>query len=994
MMVLIKGIQGRDKMKRKELLVAICFAAVSLVGYANVESVSVSDVSDVDTSTPLAQLTNEHLEVVFVSAQRAGVNTVVPMMRTQGASGWQELPLTSSAESYQVLKGFKQTKLNGTKNKYHLEWSRQADSAATITVNGVTVAVDSLERSKNVVWDAGVGEEFIPSGARQVGANRIELDFHRGDSGVFTAVWELLPGARSAKISMNFVPDASGQYSLGYFPPFEKEVNQVEELLMPPIVHRKRFPSDSFTVVSGSTPTPVSLMQVAGHDGPVSLGVIAAAEMIPQGFPTPADSHFGLHIRSPRGLVQPSIYGPLVGTSGSSRSAGSPVSMSLHLLAEPGDWYAGYRVAADEVLGWRDYRQNGQVSGTDAVLNMIDLYKDDWFGGWWNEGKGFYQIEGHNSVTHSAPLLAPSLYRLTADRTLYETRTCPTLAYMLSRDDVHFSPIREGARNIMLGSMEGPVRKYGTTVFGALDQLLDGRMPVFRETALSDGGIKSNATTIDEFLGHYMLTGDQTALQEAIDRADQYIAQVIENPPSTVLSISSFFLIQYTPSWEVFLQLYEVTGETLFLDAAVFGARQVMTGMWTQRMPSEDALITIHPGRQIDGDKMRLTLHKGSGKFRLGFPIRDGDIVEKQVPEWLVSPVGLGLEQPSTYSYREQGGRLIQQNNWAPGFLRLAHYTGDTQFATYARNASVGRAGNYPGYYYTTYTDLQQDPNFPYEGPDVGFIYYHHLPVHLMWWIDYLVSDAFYLSEGAVHFPGLRQFGYAYFDNLVYGHAPGEVFGHTDAWLWFRRGLVELDNPQINHLTAHDGSRFFAILTNQSREEQTVDVKFNPAEISPVQGDFATAVIINDGDRSIPLVDAVATVTLPPRGIVALRVDGLDIDVPTHRTPEAPGAWVAQDYLEINSAGVPEFRAASVQAESGPWDAFVWCTALPAELQDFKVVWVAGSESGSTEVDDVYPFEVTIPVKAGVHAMSFHVEGTLPDGSSFITETHSIGVAP
>ncbi len=961
---------------------------------AHVEPVPVSGVTNIDTGAVAAQLANEHLEVAFVSAQRAGVSTVVPMMRVQGSSGWEELPLTASAESYQVLTGVSNTQVVGTAGKYHIEWSRQVDPTTTIIVNGVTAEVGgSWQISKNVVWDAGFGEEFIPSAARQDGANRIELDFHRGDSGVFTAVWELLPGEHSARISMNFVPDANGQYSLGYFPPFEKGLNEVNELLMPPIVYRKRFPSDSFTVVSGSTPTPVSLMQVAGANGPLSLGVIAAAEMIPQGFPKPVDSHFGLHIRNPRGLVQPSIYGPLIGTSGSTTMAGNPVSMSLHLLAEPGDWYAGYRVAADEVFGWRDYRQNGTVSGTDAALNMIDLYKDDEFGGWWDIGKGFYQIEGHNIVTHAAPLLGPSLYRLTSDQTLYERRTRPTLEYMLSRNNVHFSPIREGARNDMLGSMAGPVGRYGTTVNGAFDELLEGRMPFFRKRALPDSG-QPTSVNFHEWLGHYMLTGDPASLQEAVDAADGYISGAIDTPPTAVLPIRGFFLLQYTPSWEGLLLIYEATGEKRFLDAAVFGARQVMTGMWTQRMPSEDGLITIHPNGQIEGDKMRLTLHKGSDSFRLGFPIQDGDIVEKQVPEWLVSPVGLGLEQPSTYSYQNQGGRLILQNNWAPGFLRLAHHTGDEQFATYARNASVGRSGNYPGYYYTTYSDLQQDPNYPYVGPDVGFIYYHHLPVHLTWSIDYLVSDAFYLSGGAVKFPGLRQFNYAYFDNLVYGHAPGEVFGHSDAWLWFRRGLVELDNPQINYLTAHDGSSFHVILTNQSREEQTVEVQFNPAEISPIQGDFATAVVTNGGDRPITMVNEVATVTLPPRGIVALRVDGLDIDVPTHRTPAAPGTWAAPDYLTINPAGAPEFRAASVQAKPGPWDAFIWCTALPSGLQDFSVVWTAGSESGTTAVDSVYPFEVTIPVEDGIHSMGFHIEGTLPGGSSFTSETHSIGVAP
>ena len=64
---------------------------------AHVEPVPVAEVSNIDTGAVAAQLANEHLEVAFVSAQRAGVSTVVPMMRVQGSSGWEELPLTASA---------------------------------------------------------------------------------------------------------------------------------------------------------------------------------------------------------------------------------------------------------------------------------------------------------------------------------------------------------------------------------------------------------------------------------------------------------------------------------------------------------------------------------------------------------------------------------------------------------------------------------------------------------------------------------------------------------------------------------------------------------------------------------------------------------------------------------------------------------------------------------------------------------------------------------
>ena len=73
----------------------------------------------------------------------------------------------------------------------------------------------------------------------------------------------------------------------------------------------------------------------------------------------------------------------------------------------------------------------------------------------------------------------------------------------------------------------------------------------------------------------------------------------------------------------------------------------------------------------------------------------------------------------------------------------------------------------------TGFTDLPQDPAYPLVGPDVTDFYYHHIEPHLAWTIDYLVSDVEMLSDGAIAFPSLRQYGYAYFDSRIFGHAAG-----------------------------------------------------------------------------------------------------------------------------------------------------------------------------------------------------------------------------
>ena len=97
-------------------------------------------------------------------------------------------------------------------------------------------------------------------------------------------------------------------------------------------------------------------------------------------------------------------------------------------------------------------------------------------------------------------------------------------------------------------------------------------------------------------------------------------------------------------------------------------------------------------------------------------------------------------------------------SNWAPHLLRLFQYTRKPIYETYARNGVIGRFTNYPGYYATGYTDITLSPDFPYKGPDVSSIYYHHIPPHLAFTWDYLVSEAIERSRGiSISHPASRK---------------------------------------------------------------------------------------------------------------------------------------------------------------------------------------------------------------------------------------------
>jgi len=942
--------------------------------------VTISTMVDVRPNKVHAIIANENLRVKFISACRRGLSSARPIIEVNTPQGWITAPLVPSAESYQVIEAPSTAAMQI--KWFYPQWKKAGEA----------------NKMTNVVWEAGTGYEGIVKSVTQINPNTISLEFYAVASGMLKATWELYPNDKTISVSMNFTPGVEGmQYSLGYYLFNKQKIDDVQELLLPMLIQRKRFPTTNYTLLQAVCPTPVSLMQMQYGSGALTYGVAADTADNDFVFPSPSKSRNGFHIRNEEGLVQPSIYGPIIG---SSDAMAENVRLSFRILAQTGDWYAGYRTIADSVFGWRDYRKNGTVSLTQAAYNMIDLVMNDTAGGWWDRAKGYYQVESPNTASQASPLISLSLYRLTGDTSLYRRRALPTIEFLLSRSGPHFSPIPETSGRIGPGTMKGPAN-FGSTVYGGLWQLMNERTPALYDiafpddqdkikTAVSPKNYNSHIQYFEELLARYLIVGDTAYLSMAKTAADDYIKHVIYQTPTKEMDIKSFFLVQYLPDWDGLLNLYEVTKEQRYLDAAVFGARMLMTGIWTQPTPA-DGNVTIHSDGICNGDRVNFKLYKANERYRLGWPRKDGDTPEKQVPAWLVSNAGLGFEQPTTFVSGNSGGRMVFQANWAPAFLRLAAYTGDSQFETYARNATIGRWGNYPGYYCTTFTDLPQNPRYPYDGPDMTCIYYHHIDVHLTWTIDYLVSEANLRSNGTVEFPSQRQFGYAYFNNLIYGHAPGRIEDNKNVWLWFDRNLVDVDNPQINYITAHTDNKFYMILMNESGEEETANFTFNPSNITKSASSFSSAKVIYPVTENVSLVNNTGQLNIKPKGMKIVEVSGLKIDVPAHHTFSEPKKSKYSGTATTVGSDTVNIKAAAIQVEPGFWHAYVWSEAASLTVKEMTLTWKAGSLSGTVKDCD-YPYEFSIPLTSLEKSFTFFINGVKADNTTFSCRKTTIGV--
>jgi len=927
-------------------------------------------------ATPQATLANDRVRFDFLPAQRGEQATLGLAVHLNTPHGWQAVSIDPEAEGYFVNQAPADTSLNF--DGFYPLWKKTDVKPVSVDLGGVhltTIAGYSTHAQTTV----GTRTRFIPRSTVAEG-DTVRIEFYPSPAGQLRATWRLPAGQPYADVELSFTGAGGGQSVLSYELFFRRDLDQVAELLLPMMYQRKRLPEFDVTLLSNTTPTPLSLVQPR-VESPVSLALVADPRDIPFAWPDGRVAPYALSIRGPGGTVQPAISGPVLGTP-AAKAGSKEVRLRYKVLVESGNWYAGFRCAVDQIFGVTDYRQSTRTSLSEAVLNMIDLYLDDDHGGWWPRADAPYQIESKNGSTHASPLLPLSLYRLTGDKRLLECRALPTMGFMLSRDGAHFSPVPEDTGNYPAGSMNGPVKMFGTSTYAGLWELSGRRTPAFWEIANPPGEPRPTAGYVHDaafggYLARYRLTGQSADLDRACTMADAYIRAAVDTPPHKDLGPQPFFYYSFVPDWQGLLWMYEATGKQRYLDAAASGARQLMTGLWSQPViPPND--ITVHP----TGEYVDQTEHmwwKGPVTFRQGWPRKPNDTPAHQAPAWIVSNVGLGFEQPITY--RSSGtGRLIWQSIFSPAFLRLSRYTHDAAFMTSARNAVVGRWGNYPGYYVTGLTDLPQDPRYPFTGPDVTDFYYHHIEPQLAWTIDYLVSEAETLSDGAISFPALRQYGYVYFDFRIFGHAPGKIYGQP-ASLLFHRDVVQSDNPQINVSLARGEGKLFAVLTNQSHQPQ--DVTLTPGSLLHFDGSGGAQATLRSGAAEpVPLTPGDGgslKVSVPSRGLAVVTLSGASIDLPA---PPQPGAERRGASSILSLPGpVATTHAAALQVDPGEWYAYVWSTATPQDAHSATLRYqIAGQSQAATKSE--YPYEFFIPVKDEHQAMVFQLQLKRPDGKT------------
>lgn len=868
-------------------------------------------------------------------------------------------------------------KLSDTGSIYNvLTWGSKGPGAAAQThvEDGFDPTVDrgyGRGRTANLFAAGRLTTLRAPTG--QITGNRVRWSFPANPVADVWAEIDLPPDGTAARLRLGATVKADGWYSFGYLGAPSAAPAEVDEVWQPLIYNERRFPHESFLEAGYRCPLPTTLVTCGG----VTTGVVADPAEYPfQPLPNLANSRFGVAVRNAAGRAQPMLFAPLLGGAGSSLQAGESREFVTRLVVARAGLSATYEQIARTLYGFADVRHNALGSLNATFERLLDFGLSD-FAKFNADLRGFaYDTDVPGAVKNVSALHPLGVALVTDRRDIFERLARPQIEYFISRERFLFTTdpkIKGQAVSARLGGLGAPLTEYAN-----LAAMAGGRTPFFRHAAESlfgqdrvlnlEGKIRGDNWS--HALALYRATGEKRWLDHAIRDADAYLARRVAVRPADYGDPDSrglFFWTAFTPQWIELYELYEETREARFLAAAHRGARDYAQFVWlAPRIPDGDV--------QVHDDGLAPAYRSGPRFPRI-------KAAPETVPAWRTSEIGLTSESAPT----SKGARGLFLACYAPWMLRIAALTGDRFLHDIARSAIIGRYTSFPGYHLNTARNTAYEkPDFARRGKDelnsATSIHYNHIWPHIALVLDYLVTDAFAKSQGAVDFPGRYAEGYGYLQQKIYGDRPGRVYGPAPYWLWLPRGVVAVEHPELNYITARGDRAFAVILTNQSKAAVISTVALGRDRLAWTPGARVAVWEQNRATRELPLpADGRLSVAVAAEGITTLLVSGVAPRVDFQSAMQAPAPALPAG--EFGPGAFRGVRAVPLRLGSGPGltSIYVYLPDFDREIARCTLHWRQGREPGRQE-DSSFPFDFTV-VPTGEAPVEYWLEVQLKSGA-------------
>lgn len=874
------------------------------------------------------------------------------------------------------------------------------DSLADLPKTTFSTAYDGFEKEINMpttkdFYKSGKPEWLIPTSMWRDG-DAIVLGMS-SENVEATLTFKFDDLCKEPKVTLNSTMKQNGAYSFVFFTGNEFEDGSFDRVIAPLTYVKDFVPKENLVLSEYMMFTPMVAFTFGEGENAITQGVVVDPTCVRQDVASPGRSDFGLMFRSPNGYVRGQLVAPLMNNQGSIFNAGDTYNFSYRIIYSTDDWYENYIHVAEDIYNCKDIRTNYYHSLNEAIYNTTDLIMDDIYGGWDDKDMGFYNMEANRVVTHSNVIELAQRYALTDDEELLEERVIPSVAYALSRGGKHFKRT-EGSNSytsVAPTPLAGPDTSISPAAYIGMYQISQGRTPYLLNLAVNAIENGSHLGVVAGYDAMNDMFPDEKYVEELKARADKFIDAYLTDPESTFNNkpfVGGFISDDTNNMLNAFIQAYEATGEQKYLDAAETAARFSILTLWTTGYQNDYATTTytVDPvktaERPLANDAAQWYYHKDGTQWRVGNPVgvnskaseAQNKLKEESAPGWVPARTGMTTEHLMTPS----NANAITMNMWAGTMLRMAKYTGDEFFLTQARNAIIGKFGNYGGYYWERYLLHDKQASYPYDGPDYDLIYWHHIPVFLGLIEDFLVNDVWFRSDSNIEFPSVVNSGYAYFITNQYGFKPGKFYDEDGMWLWLDRGIAEPDSVEVNYLTAKKKNTLGIALVNEGQNSLKTTVTLGD-KIPNAAAYSETATLYDKaGNKStVEIVNGKFTVTIPGRDIVSVVLHP-DVDVPAF----------AKDYIVSNTLGdtykvFKSGKAHVLQFNDNNYYAYIYTTRMPKDTKSVAFEYVLNGKT-ETKVIDEYPFETIIKVPADKE-LKFKVIATGLDGSTeVLTESN------
>ncbi len=799
-------------------------------------------------------------------------------------------------------------------------------------------------------------------------------------------------------ITWTIHPKQDACFSAGFSGIASQAASELDFLYQPLVWTWKRFPDAAYLTPEAYATTGASFFSLEQR----TEGLHVHPDEVPFRYASTEDSRFGLCIRDADGQAKPMIFAPILGGTESKRSAGDSFSFSCTYFLEPGSWQEGIAALYENVIRYRDERQNHSVTLNQTLDNMIRFAMDDEYSGWIKEWKGADYVQDAPGTVKNVSALHPISVALTRGSSeIYRRRGLPMTEYMMSREKYLFGIDPACTSQSPSPHLKGPCAEIGE--LAGLDQISNFQNEAFAAEIdrLFGQPRMLNLTTAtvsdswQDYLARYRITQDPALLEEAKRLADAYLDEHVRVLPVDFASTPGLkdrmanFVTDFGILWYDLFELYEATGEARYLEMAEQGAMQML--LWIRSFPFSDPGAThcynpegVSVMNEMDArnriERGGITQQDEIEHFERQIPV-----ARQEVPQWQASFVGLLPE--SSYTYFLGSINLTQHAAW---MLRLAQHSGNRLLADTAYNAIIGRYANYPGYYVrSSDSNIYQHADYPmkrFKDGRYNNLFYNHVWPQIALLQDFLVSDAFYRSGGKIDFPSVYAPGYAFLQSKVYGHKPGRIYGNEGVSLWLPEDAVVTTELALNHLLGRDDQNSYLVLMNTSDEEVTTSILLNRDLIPWSTGTSYSALMYDaaGGTRSGEVREGRVQVQVPAKGIQTVKIEQLS-PVVTFESGDVRSPSSAESALngflrrEHPGTALGTLTAMRIRL-AGQDSVYMFSDAGMDEAQRVSCRFKVGEYDWELLEKTRYPFEFSIPVFDAEASVTLQWTVIRPDG--------------